>query len=95
MSTSGDKPNVIYWFEDGTDLGQCIRLYDIPGTLSGDILRLRRHLPVVSGHFEVDGDIVRPLDRCREPLELPVPEPLGAVVEACICAEPENRHTLQ
>jgi hypothetical protein len=27
---------VTYWFDDG----QCIKLVDIPGTLSGDILRL-------------------------------------------------------
>ncbi|KAI1124891.1 kinase-like protein [Nemania abortiva] len=71
MNTRGDKPSVIYWIEDGTEQGQCVRLYDIPGSLSGDILRLRRDLPVVSGHFEIDGDTIRPLDRCLDP-----PEPI-------------------
>ncbi|KAI1495740.1 kinase-like domain-containing protein [Biscogniauxia marginata] len=50
---------------------QCVRLYDIPGTLSGDILRMRRNLPEVNGHFEVDGDTIRPLDH-----RLEAPEPI-------------------
>ncbi|KAI0102613.1 kinase-like domain-containing protein [Nemania sp. FL0031] len=69
-STRVGKPSVIYWYQDGTDLGQCVRIYDIPGSLSGDILRLHRNLPAVSGHFEIEGDIVRPLDRC---LDRPIP----------------------
>jgi serine/threonine protein kinase len=53
-----------FWFEDGTELGQCVRILDVPGTLSGDILRLCRQLPSVSGHCEIDGDNIRPLDHC-------------------------------
>jgi hypothetical protein len=42
------------------------------GTLSGNILRLRSMLPPVEGHFEIEGDTVRTLDRCLDP-----PEPVG------------------
>jgi hypothetical protein len=52
----------IFWFEDGTPLGQYVRLVNICGTLSGDILRLRRNLPQHQGHFEVDGDTIRPIE---------------------------------
>ncbi|KAJ5575595.1 hypothetical protein N7535_002521 [Penicillium sp. DV-2018c] len=47
-----------YWYEH-----QCIRLADIPGTLSGDILRLQQNLPnsVDEGDYEIIGDQVRPL----------------------------------
>jgi hypothetical protein len=48
-----------------------VRIFDVPGTLSGDILRLYRNLPLSSGHFEIDGDNVRPLKCC---LEYPKPE---------------------
>ena len=51
---------ICFWFEDGTALGQYIRLVDHPGTLSGDILRLRRDLPPFQGHFELDGDTGQP-----------------------------------
>jgi hypothetical protein len=36
----GDKPYMTYWIDDGTKNGQCVRIFDVPGTLSGDILRL-------------------------------------------------------
>ncbi|KAJ5591876.1 uncharacterized protein N7459_002245 [Penicillium hispanicum] len=62
----GDKSYMTYWFDDGTKYGQCVRVFDVPGTLSGDILRLRRNLPPMSGHFEIDGNDVRPLDHCLE-----------------------------
>ncbi|CDM35833.1 hypothetical protein DTO013E5_5355 [Penicillium roqueforti] len=47
-----------YWYE-----GQCIRLGDIPGTISGDILRLDRNLPVSvdNGDYEIIGDQIRQL----------------------------------
>lgn len=47
-----------YWYEH-----QCIRLADIPGTISGDILRLQQNLPdsVDIGDHEIIGDQVRPL----------------------------------
>ncbi|KAI0479490.1 kinase-like domain-containing protein [Xylariaceae sp. FL0804] len=52
--------------------GQCVRIFDVPGTLSGDILRLYRNLPPLSSHSEIDGDDipVRPLDCCLEHPEL-------------------------
>ncbi|KAK4141211.1 uncharacterized protein C8A04DRAFT_39247 [Dichotomopilus funicola] len=59
-----------------TPLGRYVRLFDIPGTLSGDILRLNRNFPpscLPTGHFEIEGDTIRPLgeDTCPDP-----PEPL-------------------
>ncbi|AEO68438.1 ab076a82-6106-491f-8b61-0ba7eeb2d57e [Thermothielavioides terrestris] len=66
----GDKPAVGIWYEDGTQLGQYVRLFDIPGTLSGDILRLERPLPAVDGHYEIEGDVIRNLDECPDyPIE--------------------------
>jgi hypothetical protein len=47
-----------YWFKDG----QCIRFVDVPGTLSGDILRLEKNPPPdLHGNYEIDGDTIRPL----------------------------------
>ncbi|KAI0199452.1 kinase-like domain-containing protein [Astrocystis sublimbata] len=66
----GDKSYMTYWFDDGTKYGQCVRIFDVPGTLSGDILRLHRNLPPLLGHFEIDGDDIRPLDCCLEHPEL-------------------------
>ncbi|KAM3443423.1 hypothetical protein NHJ13734_001951 [Beauveria thailandica] len=60
----GDKSFMTFWYDDGTKHGQCVRIFDVPGTLSGDILRLDRNLPAMSGHFEVDGDDIRPLNCC-------------------------------
>ena len=65
------KASLTIWYDDGTELGKCVRLYDIPGTLSGSILRLRSMLPLVEGHFEIEGDTVRALDHCLDP-----PEPI-------------------
>ncbi|KAI0882130.1 kinase-like domain-containing protein [Annulohypoxylon maeteangense] len=62
----GDKSYMTYWFDDGTENGQCVRIFDVPGTLSGDILRLYRNLPPFSGHIEIDGDDIRPLSCCPE-----------------------------
>lgn len=67
----GDKSYMTYWFDDGTENGQCVRIFDVPGTLSGDILRLYRNLPPMTGHFEIDGDDIRPLDRALEHPKLP------------------------
>lgn len=49
-----------YWFDEGTNDGQCVLIYDVPTTLPGDILRLDRNLPPLRGHFEIDGDDMRP-----------------------------------
>ncbi|EJD39384.1 hypothetical protein AURDEDRAFT_153847 [Auricularia subglabra TFB-10046 SS5] len=46
-----------------------VRLADIPGTLSGDILRFERGFPITQSSFEVIGDEVRPLAHTP-----PVPE---------------------
>lgn len=62
----GDK----VWYKDGMPLGQYVRLCDVPRTLSGDVLRLERELPTVKGHYEIDGDIIRNLDKCpNHPIE--------------------------
>ncbi|KAI9807718.1 MAG: hypothetical protein M1826_004485 [Phylliscum demangeonii] len=50
-----------FWRNDGTPQGQCVRLVDRPGTLSGDILRLLRDVPPLPGHAEIDGDSIREL----------------------------------
>ncbi|KAJ5715744.1 uncharacterized protein N7483_012925 [Penicillium malachiteum] len=55
-----------YWYEPS---GQCIRLADIPGTLSGDILHLLRNIPVLEGDHEIIGDQICPLKNT-----LPLPE---------------------
>ncbi|KAI1780299.1 hypothetical protein F4818DRAFT_395304 [Hypoxylon cercidicola] len=59
-----------YWYEDGTPRGQCIRLVDIPGTLSGDILRLQRNMPILNGDQEIIGDQIRPLEHAPSPPDL-------------------------
>ncbi|KAI9698044.1 MAG: hypothetical protein M1836_004397 [Candelina mexicana] len=58
-----------YWYEDGSPHGQRIRLADIPGTLSGDILRLRRDLPILDGNHEIIGNQI-----CRSE-DVPKPQP--------------------
>ncbi|CAL5875039.1 uncharacterized protein PFLUO_LOCUS9342 [Penicillium psychrofluorescens] len=68
-SPPGEKPSMTIWYEDGTEMGTSVRLYDIPGTLSGDIFRLRKNLPSATGPFEVEGNTVRQLDHCLEPPE--------------------------
>jgi len=51
-----------FFFDDGTDQGRLVRIMDRPNTLSGDVLRLHAALPSIPGHFEVDGNEIRPLD---------------------------------
>ena len=51
----------VFRYEDGTSRGQCIRIADLPGTLSGDILRLRQELPTLTGDHEIVGNGVNPL----------------------------------
>ncbi|KAI9771509.1 MAG: hypothetical protein M1840_002129 [Geoglossum simile] len=72
-----------YWYEDGSPQGQCIRLADIPGTLSGDILRLRRDLPILDGDHEIIGDQIRRLADAPKPpppYEEDILEDLAAVL---------------
>ncbi|KGO75386.1 hypothetical protein PITC_080720 [Penicillium italicum] len=59
-----------FWYEDEQDetaFGTFVRLVDIPGSLSGDILRLHRDLPLIEGHFEVDGDVIRQITNPPQP----------------------------
>ncbi|KAJ5833606.1 hypothetical protein N7474_001917 [Penicillium riverlandense] len=59
-----------FWYEDEQDeavFGTFVRLVDIPGTLSGDILRLLKDLPSIEGHFEIDGDIIRQIANPPKP----------------------------
>jgi hypothetical protein len=64
----GPRPSVRYWFGNiDTEPDGYVRLFDLPGTLSGDILRLERGLPPsIPRHCEVEGDIIRPLDQCPQ-----------------------------
>ena len=48
----------IFHFDDTTPEGQYIKLTNHPGTLSGDILRLIRNLPILDGSHEIDGDVI-------------------------------------
>jgi serine/threonine protein kinase len=86
----GDKSYMTYWFDNGTKYGQCVRIFDVPGTLSGDILRLHRNLPPLLGHFEIDGDDIRPLNCCLEHPELieddseDVNEPVSRLPLVCV-----------
>ncbi len=70
----GERPYMGIWYDagDGETVSRYIRLFNLPGTLSGDILRLNHNLPPVPpGHFEIEGDILRPLPNYPSP-----PEPL-------------------
>ncbi|EPE29233.1 Protein kinase-like (PK-like) [Glarea lozoyensis ATCC 20868] len=71
----GDKPYMILWYEDcikadGSKKEQCVRLYNVPGTLSGNILQLKQNVPAIAGHFEIDGNVINQLDH---PLKPPLP----------------------
>ena len=74
LDTSIDRVDDIayhtYWYHDGRPQGQCIQLADIPGTLSGDILRLRQGLPSLEGDHTIVGNHVRPLQNTPK-----LPEP--------------------
>jgi hypothetical protein len=48
----------VFWLSTG----KYIRLVDVPGSLSGDILRLKTDLPDVDGNFEIDGDEIRQIE---------------------------------
>lgn len=50
--------------EDGTGDGKYVRIVDRgPGKLSGDILRLKRNIPIeIQGHFEIVGDEIRDVE---------------------------------
>lgn len=51
----------VFWYGDSGSRGQCIRIADIPGTLSGEILRLREDIPRLDGDHEIVGNEIRSL----------------------------------
>lgn len=63
------------WFEDGSfdaaperhHSRKYVRLYDMLGALSGDILRLKKSLPNLAEHFKIKGDQIRPLAAASSP----------------------------
>lgn len=58
------------WYEDENDetgFGTFVQLVDIPGTLSGDILRLHKNLPSIEGHFEIDGNVIQKITNPPQP----------------------------
>ncbi|KAK1658103.1 kinase-like domain-containing protein [Colletotrichum godetiae] len=61
-----------FWYEEGIGTPHCVRLADVTGALSGEILRLNRMLPEWKGDFEIVGDQIRPL---QQPLPRPQIEP--------------------
>lgn len=63
------RPVVTFWLDNGADEDQCVRLFNIPGTLSGEILRLRKQLPDITGHYEIEGDEIRELEAPLQPPE--------------------------
>jgi hypothetical protein len=85
----------VFWYGSGPEAGTCIRVVDRPGTLSGDILRLRQSMPAIHGSFEVDGDQVYPI-----PYVPPVPDPVDDTDDLSstmahlplIQPDPEKRH---
>ncbi|KZL86273.1 serine threonine-protein kinase 6 [Colletotrichum incanum] len=56
-----------FWYEKDTNAYQYVRLADIAGTLSGEILRLNQTLPEQHGHYEIAGDQIRPLEQAPPP----------------------------
>ena len=83
-----------YWYEDGSPRGPCIRLADIPCTLSGDILRLRRDLPPLDGNHEIIGDQI---SRCEDAPKPPPTnddtlEDLAASLDSIPVIEVESEH---
>ena len=56
-----------YWHKDDTPQSQRIRLANKPDTLSGDILRLPRNLPLLNGNYERIGDQIHALENTPLP----------------------------
>lgn len=69
----GERPSMRFWHDDGTEVGRFVHLFDIPGKLSGQILRMERNLPPVGGHFEIEGDHFRRLETWPSPPQ-PIPD---------------------
>ncbi|KAI9714037.1 MAG: hypothetical protein M1820_000767 [Bogoriella megaspora] len=61
-----------FWYEGEEDAVRCLRIYDMPGSLSGNLLRLLQNLPAITTDCEIDGDVIRPLQNPPPP-----PEPLS------------------
>ncbi|KAF4981835.1 hypothetical protein FZEAL_2413 [Fusarium zealandicum] len=60
-----------YWMADQSLHSgmRYVRLSNIPGTLSGEILRLRSNLPSLSEHWDIDGDIITEVKETPAPPE--------------------------
>ena len=68
--TEGGIEKWTYWMANGsTRHGRYIRLSNIPGTLSGDILRLYRNLPNLSDNWDIDGDKITRVENVPPPPE--------------------------
>ncbi|KAJ8131364.1 hypothetical protein O1611_g2261 [Lasiodiplodia mahajangana] len=73
--TEGGIEKWSYWMANGiTAHGRYIRLSNIPGTLSGDILRLRRNLPNTTDNWDIDGDKIAQIENVPVPPEEDFPE---------------------
>ena len=92
-----------YWYENDAYVQeqnqyQCIRLADIPSTLSGDILRLERNLPTLdaTGNFEIIGDQMRPLIHAPRPPDYDDDfEDVNATLALLPEVEVESKHFLK
>lgn len=73
--TEGSVEKWSYWMANGiTAHGRYIRLSNIPGTLSGDILRLHRNLPNLTDNWDIDGDKATKIESVPIPPEEDFPE---------------------
>ncbi|KIH92542.1 hypothetical protein SPBR_03049 [Sporothrix brasiliensis 5110] len=64
IDTANGGTRYTYWYKRDGDVAepQIIRIVDIPGTLSGAILRLEANLPSRQDSYEIIGNEVRPLE---------------------------------
>lgn len=56
-----------WWYEDEKSNIRYLRIHDVPGSLSGNILRLRDNVPPVSGDCEIYGNEIRPVENASPP----------------------------
>ncbi|KAK1967037.1 hypothetical protein LY78DRAFT_737468 [Colletotrichum sublineola] len=68
----GNTLYYIFWYGVDIHAHQYVRLADIAGTLSGEILRLNQNLPERNDDYEIVGDQIRPLEQAPP---LPTEEP--------------------
>ncbi|KAB8356454.1 hypothetical protein FH972_024037 [Carpinus fangiana] len=56
-----------WWYEDEKANIRYLRIYDVPGTLSGNILRLLDNIPPIIGDCEIQGNEIRPVEDAPPP----------------------------